>query len=158
MFTGQVERWREPYQPNPAMLRLLLFHEGYDTYQWSERPGAMHGWHFHEEEQLHWVVSGEMEVTVQDCGQSFTYILKNGDRDYIPPKIYHQFRNLGTENLLYLNGIKRKVEPEEEEVEVGKTVAPKAKKAKAAVKVKKAKTTKKTTKSKAASTARKKKL
>ena len=153
MFTGQFERWREVYEPNPAMLRLLLFQEGYDIYQWVERPGSLYNWHFHEEEQIHWVISGEVEVTVQDFGREFSYTLKNGDRDYIPPRIYHRFRVIGETPLFYLNGIKRKIEEVVEIEETVEVVETKAKVRKTKAKVAKTKTAK----PKTASTKRKKK-
>jgi len=122
-FTGKVNRWRECYPPNPAMLRLLLVREGYEPYQWGERLGAFYGPHFHEEDQVHWVVSGELEITFQDFGTTYSYILKAGDRDFMPARKYHTARVVGETELLYLIGIKRapKVEIVEETVVIEET-------------------------------------
>jgi mannose-6-phosphate isomerase-like protein (cupin superfamily) len=148
IFTGQIERWREPYQPNPAMLRLILVRQGYEPYQWSERLGTYYGWHFHDEEQVHWIIKGELEVTVQSFGRNYTYRLKAGDRDLMPAGMYHTARVIGETDLLYLIGIKRhpKVEIEviEEVILIEEKVvvetAPEVKKTKAKAKSTKPKT------------------
>ncbi len=146
LFSGKVNRWRECYQPNPAMLRLLLVREGYEPYQWGERLGAFYGPHFHEEDQVHWVISGELEITFQDFGTTYSYILKAGDRDFMPARKYHTARVVGETDLLYLIGIKRapKVEVEiiEEIVVIKETAAepPKPRKTRAKAKATKPKT------------------
>jgi mannose-6-phosphate isomerase-like protein (cupin superfamily) len=146
IFTGQVERWRNVYAPNPAMLQLLLIRQGYEPYRWSERLGAFYSWHFHDEEQIHWVIEGQLEITFQDFGKTFSYILKAGDRDFMPPKMYHTARVVGDRDLLYFVGIKKKVEEPKEiekaaEPPIVVAAEPKAKKprAKAAAKPKTAK-------------------
>jgi mannose-6-phosphate isomerase-like protein (cupin superfamily) len=144
IFTGKIERWQQPSQPNPAMLRLLLVREGYEPFQWAERLGTYYGWHFHDEEQVHWIIQGELEITVQSFGRNYTYRLKAGDKDLMPAGMYHTARVIGETDLLYLIGIKRppKVEAVEELPKVVETT-PKAKKKKT-----KAKSTKTASKSK----------
>ena len=72
----RVEKWREVYAPNPAMLRLILTKEGYTVFQWTEFPGRMCGMRRHEPELCHWVVSGSVEIVLKDGG---TYVLEAGD-------------------------------------------------------------------------------
>lgn len=158
MSNYRVEKWREVYVPNVAMLRLRMVREGYEPFQWNERVGAYYNWHFHEEEQMHWIISGELEITIQYFGKNYTYLLKAGDRDYMPARMYHTAKAVGETDLLYLVGIKRKIEEPKaveiiEEIPKVAETAPKAKKTKA-----KAKTTKtKTTKTKSAATKTRKK-
>lgn len=158
MFVGKVERWRNVYPPNPAMLRLLLVREDYESYQWGERLGAFYNWHFHEEDQIHWVISGELEITFRNFGQIYTYILKAGDRDFIPARMYHTARIVGETDLLYLIGIKRKpkvaIEIIEEQIVI---VAEPTIIGEATPKVKKTRAKAKTTKPKAVPKTRKKK-
>ena len=107
MAISRVERWKEFYAPNPAMLRLLLVREGYRVFQWADRPGTISGVHLHDEDQSHWVISGELEITFERGG---SYTLKTGDRDFIPANTRHSARVLGEEHLIYLVGEKIKEE------------------------------------------------
>lgn len=149
MNIGEIKRWTGFSAPNPAMLRAMLAQEGYEVNHWHDRAGTFYGWRNNSEERVHWVVSGELEITIDVAGKFHRYILKAGDRDVIQPNVFHQARAIGAEDLVYLVGIKRKVE----EIQI-ETPKPKAKKAapntkKAAPKAKKvtAKNTKpKTTK------------
>lgn len=99
----KVERWKEVYPPNPAMLRLLLVREGYEVFQWGDRPRTFYGAHKHPEEQSHWIISGSLEIHVKDVG---TFQLGPGDRDFIPAETYHTAEVLGDEAVVYLVGIK----------------------------------------------------
>ena len=99
----RIDRWREIYSPNSAMLRLMLARDGYDVFQWSDRPGSMYGLHKHSEDQSHWIVSGQLEITVENVG---TFLLDPGDRDFMPAETYHSARVIGDESVIYLIGIK----------------------------------------------------
>jgi len=99
----RVERWKEVYPPNPAMLRLLLVREGYEVFQWADRPRAFYGAHKHPEDQCHWIISGKLEIHVKDVG---TFQLSAGDRDFMPAETYHTAEVLGDEPVVYLIGIK----------------------------------------------------
>ena len=101
----RVEKWREVYSPNPAMLRHSLSAEGYTVYQWTEFPGRIYHMRKHEPELCHWVISGSVEIVLKD-GSS--YVLEAGDRSYMPAETYHTFRVIGEETLLYLVGELRK--------------------------------------------------
>lgn len=118
----RVEKWREVYAPNPAMLRLKLQQEGYRVFQWADNPGTIYGSHKHSQAQCHWVVSGVLEIEVETVG---TVQLQAGDRDFLPAEAYHKARVIGEEPVLYLVGEKlppkkkrgrpKKVKPVEEE-------------------------------------------
>jgi quercetin dioxygenase-like cupin family protein len=99
----RIEKWSEPFAPNPAMLRFRLESEGYRVFQWSDRPEAVYPVHKHDEDQSHWIVSGRLELTVERHG---VFVLEPGDRDYMPAGTYHSARVLGEEPVLYLVGCK----------------------------------------------------
>jgi mannose-6-phosphate isomerase-like protein (cupin superfamily) len=103
-MTYRVEKWKEVYAPNPAMLRYILVSEGYGVYQWCDRVGAGYGNHMHGEDQSHWVISGTLEITVEKVG---TFVLEAGDRDHMPAGTYHSARVIGNEPVVYLIGEKR---------------------------------------------------
>ena len=60
--------------------------------------------HFHNEAQSHWIISGQLEITVQSVG---TFLLKAGDRDFMPANTYHSARVIGEEPVMYLIGSRR---------------------------------------------------
>jgi quercetin dioxygenase-like cupin family protein len=97
----RVEKWRQFHPPNPAMLRHTLAFEGYTVYQWSDRPGSFYGMHKHPADQSHWVVAGSLEINIEGGG---TYILEQGDRDFMPANTYHSARVIGDEPVVYLVG------------------------------------------------------
>ncbi|MEO6590054.1 MAG: cupin domain-containing protein [Pyrinomonadaceae bacterium] len=101
----RVEKWKEVYAPNAAMLRLILEREGHRVFQWSDQPEMIYGNHKHAEDQSHWIISGALELSVEGCG---TYILETGDRDFLPAGTYHTARVLGKEAVIYLIGEKIK--------------------------------------------------
>ena len=116
----RFEKWKEFHAPNPATLRYHLGNEGYDVFQWCDRPGMTYGVHKHEEDQCHWVVSGTLELSVLNVG---VFILEAGDRDFLPAGTYHSARVIGEEPVLYLIGELRSI------VKPRKTRKPASKKA-----------------------------
>lgn len=99
----RIEKWREVYAPNPAMLRRLLELDGYSVFQWCDQPNAVYGLHMHGEDQSHWIVSGKLELTIEAIG---TFVLEAGDRDFLPARTYHTARVVGDEAVVYLVGEK----------------------------------------------------
>lgn len=99
----RIERWKEVYAPNPAMLRLQLVNEGYRVFQWSDQPNCFYASHAHSETQSHWIVSGQLEINVEFVGR---FVLGPGDRDFMPANAYHTAKVLGTEPVVYLVGEK----------------------------------------------------
>lgn len=100
----QIQRWREVYAPSPAVLRMKLGLEGYRIFHWVDRAGTVYGIHKHEEDQTHWIISGELEISLEKGG---SYILKAGDRDFLPARTWHTARVVGSEPVNYLVGEKR---------------------------------------------------
>lgn len=97
----RVEKWTAFHTPNSAMLRHQLVVEGYDVFQWSDQPGMVYGLHKHDRAQSHWVISGSLELSVQDFGD---FVLEAGDRDFMPAGTYHSARVVSDEPVLYLIG------------------------------------------------------
>jgi mannose-6-phosphate isomerase-like protein (cupin superfamily) len=100
----QVNRWKEPYQPNPAMLRFILSNEGLAVYQWCDSAGSMRATHKHDKDQTHWIVSGSLEIRLSKTGE--TYLLETGDRGFIEAETYYSLSVIGEEPVLYLVGEK----------------------------------------------------
>src|SRR5437868_1301798 len=98
----QVERWTEPDKPNAKKLRAHLEREGYSVFEWSDASGTVYAPHSHAEDQSHWIISGELQLTV--AGESYT--LRAGDRDYLPADTTHSAFVPGKEPVRYLIGAK----------------------------------------------------
>ncbi|MEZ5427154.1 MAG: cupin domain-containing protein [Pyrinomonadaceae bacterium] len=99
----RVKRWSEIYEPNAAMLRYILANEGYRVFQWCDQPDRSYAQHSHAEDQSHWIISGSLELTVENFG---TVVLEAGDRDFMPAGTYHSARVIGEEPVIYLIGEK----------------------------------------------------
>lgn len=97
----RVERWVGFQAPHAASMRLKLAQEGFHVDQWCDRPGMFYGKHKHPEAQSHWVISGEIEITVP----TGTYLLGPGDRDYMPADTLHTARVIGEGPVTYLVGV-----------------------------------------------------
>ena len=102
MANLRIEKWKEVYALNAAMLRYTLVREGYRVFQWSDLPDAIFVIHKHAEDQSHWIISGSLEITVG--GES--YVLEAGDRDFLPAETYHSARVVSEESVVYLVGEK----------------------------------------------------
>jgi quercetin dioxygenase-like cupin family protein len=98
----QIDRWSDPATPNAQELRARLVSEGYSVFQWSDAPGTRYGPHAHGEDQSHWILSGELELSV---GHE-AYTLRAGDRDFLPANTVHSAFVPGHEPVTYLIGAK----------------------------------------------------
>ncbi|HXT61858.1 MAG TPA: cupin domain-containing protein [Pyrinomonadaceae bacterium] len=98
----RIERWRDSAKPNPTDLKQRLRNEGYSVFQWSDAPGTAYGPHSHPEDQSHWILRGELELRIGNE----TYILRAGDRDYLPADTTHSAFVPGDEPVTYLIGAK----------------------------------------------------
>jgi quercetin dioxygenase-like cupin family protein len=99
----QIERWSKPEAPSALELRRVLEAEGYSVFEWSDAPGTHYGAHRHREDQSHWIVSGALELRI--AGE--TYILRAGDRDFLPANTVHAAFVPGSEPVRYLIGARR---------------------------------------------------
>jgi len=98
----RVERWTESKKPEANVLRRQLESEGYSVFEWTDAPGTVYGPRSHAEDQSHWIISGELTLTVG----SESYILRAGDRDVLPAETTHSAFVPGSEPVRYLIGAK----------------------------------------------------
>ena len=98
----RVKRWSQNYAPNPAMLRLVLEHEGFRVNQWGDSPGAIFPTYKHPKLQSHWVVSGALEFTVG----SEIFTLEAGDQAFLDAETYYAMRVVSEDFAIYLVGEK----------------------------------------------------
>lgn len=98
----QIERWSGEASPNAEELKTYLRGEGYSVFQWTDEPGTKYGPHAHPEDQSHWILSGALELRV---GHE-TYVLRAGDRDYLPANTIHSAFVPADESVTYLIGAK----------------------------------------------------
>lgn len=99
----RVERWNQHGQPVARELRQVLQSEGYDVSEWTDASGTVYPPHSHSEDQSHWIISGELEIEIDDQ----TYRLGTGDRDFLPANTKHAAFVPGDEPVRYLIGAKR---------------------------------------------------
>lgn len=98
----EVEYWDGTAPRNASALRRRLESQGYSVFEWSDAPGTVYGPHSHAEDQSHWIISGELELTVGDK----SYTLRAGDRDFLPANTTHSAFVPGNEPVRYLIGAK----------------------------------------------------
>ncbi|MDQ3633265.1 MAG: cupin domain-containing protein [Acidobacteriota bacterium] len=99
----RIEKWNKNSNPNVEELRQQMEDEGFSVFQWSDNPGRNYGRHKHGEDQSHWIISGKLELKIEDFG---TVILEAGDRDFMPANTIHSARVVGDEAVIYLIGAK----------------------------------------------------
>ena len=75
-----VKRWQETLPPDVSTLRRRLESEGFTVSDCTDAPGSVYESHSHEVDQVHWIISGEVEFEVD--GEK--YCLGPGDRDFLP--------------------------------------------------------------------------
>ena len=100
----KVERWNKNGEPDASQLSRILEAEGYSVYQWQDSPGAFYPNHQHGTDQSHWIISGALELTIENVG---TFTLESGDRDFMSAKTVHSARVVSDEPVVYLIGEKR---------------------------------------------------
>lgn len=98
-----VEKWNSDSVPNAFELQKQMEREGYSVFNWSDSAGRTYGNHSHGEDQSHWIISGRLELTVEDFGR---VILEAGDRDFMPANTIHSAKVIGDKEVAYLIGAK----------------------------------------------------
>jgi quercetin dioxygenase-like cupin family protein len=96
----RIERWSGAGEPDARELRARLEAEGYSVFEWTDRPGEIYPEHEHQRAQSHWVLSGQMELTVGGVA----YVLGAGDRDFLEAGTRHAARVVGDTAVVYLVG------------------------------------------------------
>jgi quercetin dioxygenase-like cupin family protein len=102
MAVVRVAEWKRAEAPARASLQAELEAEGYSVYVWTDGPGTTYPPHTHGDDQSHWIVSGAMALTVDGT----EYVLRAGDRDWLPAGMVHSARVVGASPVTYLVGAK----------------------------------------------------
>ena len=97
----RVEKWTGNSSPSVAELKQMMEDEGFCVFQWSDSPGTTYPPHVHSDDQLHWIVSGTLELNVTGSG---IFQLSAGDRDFMPANTEHAATVIGGESVVYLIG------------------------------------------------------
>jgi quercetin dioxygenase-like cupin family protein len=98
----RVERWSGPGIPDETTLRARLVADGYSVYVWTDGGEAVYAPHSHDDDQSHCIVRGALALSVD--GEE--YVLRAGDRDWLPAGTVHSARVVGGEPVTYLIGSK----------------------------------------------------
>jgi quercetin dioxygenase-like cupin family protein len=99
----RIEHWNESVAPDARELRRRMEEEGYSVFEWIDAPGTVYPLHVHAEDQSHWIISGVLELSIDDEH----YALGAGDRDYLPAFTKHSAAVRGDEAVIYLIGAKK---------------------------------------------------
>jgi len=99
----QIERWKEAGVPDARELRRRMEEEGYSVFEWIDAPGTVYDSHVHAEDQSHWIISGALELGIGDE----QYVLRAGDRDYLPAYTRHSAAVPFDEAVVYLIGARK---------------------------------------------------
>ena len=100
----RVKKWQKDFVPDATELKSQMESEGFSVFEWSDLPGRTYGPHKHGENQSHWIVSGILELTIENYGK---VTLRTGDRDFMPANTMHSAQVIGDEPVIYLIGAKR---------------------------------------------------
>jgi len=98
----EIDRWNGTMALDAEDLKTRLSSEGYSVREWSDSAGTKYGPHAHDEDQSHWILSGELELRV---GYE-VYTLRPGDRDFLPANTMHSATVPGDQAVTYLIGVK----------------------------------------------------
>ena len=101
MTDYRIEKWNEVDTPTAEILKARMERDGYRVFQWSDGAGTTYSKHKHGTDQSHGIISGALELTIEDVG---TFVLEAGDRDFMPAGTYHSARVVGEKAVLYLIG------------------------------------------------------
>ena len=74
--------------------------ENYQVYEWTDPPGTTYETHKHMTDQSHWVIRGALALRIGED----EYVLRAGDRDWLPAGTPHSARVVGDEPATYLVG------------------------------------------------------
>jgi quercetin dioxygenase-like cupin family protein len=99
----RIEKWDRAEAPNGTDSRIQMESEGYRVFEWGDRAGVVYAPHEHPTDQTHCVVSGKLEITIEEYG---TVVLGPGDRDFMPAGTRHSARVVGDKPVIYLIGSK----------------------------------------------------
>ena len=99
----RVLRWEKPSPVSQEEAEANLHKEGYESFCWYDVPGVQYPKHRHGLDECLWILRGEIHVTLDDQ----TYVLKAGDRIYLPAHTPHVAEVPNSNGVTYLVGQKK---------------------------------------------------
>ena len=93
--------WEKSEPPNEVEAEAKLSTEGFSCFRWNDAPGELYPNHRHLYDECLWVIRGEMEIATAGT----TYLLKPGDRIYLPANIGHTLMVTHPTGVIYLVGM-----------------------------------------------------
>lgn len=91
-----INRWQAPISPSKEQIKLLLEHEGLETFEEIYAPKIKIQEHRHPFTEVRFVLSGEL--LFQIAGNQF--LLRSGDRVEIPANTKHWHVNNGNSDCI----------------------------------------------------------
>jgi quercetin dioxygenase-like cupin family protein len=98
----RVIRWEKNSAVTEEEAEARLHQEGYESFRWYDVPGASYPKHRHDCDECLWILKGEIHFTIADQ----TYVLKAGDRIYLPARAPHTAAIPQSGGVTYLVGQK----------------------------------------------------
>jgi quercetin dioxygenase-like cupin family protein len=100
----EVVAWGRPGAPTEQEAEARLSQEGYESFVWNDLAGQTYPRHRHDVDECLWVLKGEMTFTVD--GKD--YVLKAGDRLYLPSGTPHTASVPSSTPVTYIVGQRRR--------------------------------------------------
>ncbi len=100
--TPRFVAWEKPQPPNEVEAEARLSTEGFSCFRWNDAPGELYPNHRHEYDECLWILKGEMEIAIAGT----KYVLKPGDRLYLPAQLGHTLMVTHPTGVIYLVGQK----------------------------------------------------
>ena len=94
----KITKWTKAEKPDIEKLKEELTKQGLKPYVWSDEPGTYYGNHYHEYDEIRWLVSGRMKYGVGDK----VFVLEPGDKLELPAKTTHWAEVIGDEPAVYI--------------------------------------------------------
>jgi len=95
--------WTLPEPPTEEEAEARLRQEGYESFRWHDVPGSNYPRHRHDYDECLWILKGEMTFRIEDRD----YVLKAGDRLYLPAGTPHTATVPAAGGVTYLVGQRR---------------------------------------------------
>ena len=100
--TPAFHRWERATPLTEEEAEARLHQEGYSSFRWYDVPGTLYPRHWHESDEVIWVLSGEIHFTVGNE----TFTLQKGDRLDLPAKTPHIAKVPDSGGVTYIVGKK----------------------------------------------------
>jgi mannose-6-phosphate isomerase-like protein (cupin superfamily) len=98
----KVIQWERTTQLTQEEAEARLHHEGYELFCWHDVSKSNYPKHKHDYDECLWILKGEFHLNINDQ----TYILKRGDRIYLPSQTLHSSHVPDRNGVTYLVGRK----------------------------------------------------